>query len=134
MDKLGIIFALVRKSQRNGKKTSACRKNILRNYALCWNFTPLHEKCPNAEFFLVRIFLYSVRIQKNTDQKKLCIWIIFTQCTFRKTKDFEIQFSRRCKWVQQYITLHMKVGRVKWQILLVSGNWQFWKLSGLIRF
>ena len=28
----------------------------------------LREKCPNTEFFLVRIFLYSVRIQENTDQ------------------------------------------------------------------
>ena len=39
----------------------------------------LHEKCPNTEFFLVRIFLYSVRIQENTDQKKLRIWTLFTQ-------------------------------------------------------
>ena len=44
------------------------------------------EKCPNTEFFLVRIFCirpeygdlwskspYSVRIQENTDQKKLGI-------------------------------------------------------------
>ena len=29
----------------------------------------LREKCPNMELFLVRIFLYSVRIQENTDQK-----------------------------------------------------------------
>ena len=29
----------------------------------------VREKCPNTGFFLVRIFLYSVRIQKNTDQK-----------------------------------------------------------------
>ena len=29
----------------------------------------LLEKYPNTELFLVRIFLYSVRIQKNTDQK-----------------------------------------------------------------
>ena len=40
----------------------------------------LREKCPNAEFFLVRIFLYSdypysVRIQENTDQKNTqCLW------------------------------------------------------------
>ena len=49
----------------------------------------LREKCPNAEFFLVRLFLYSdwirrfteysVRIQENTDQKKLRIWKLFTQ-------------------------------------------------------
>ena len=28
----------------------------------------LREKCPNTGLFLVRIFLYSVQIQKNTDQ------------------------------------------------------------------
>ena len=39
----------------------------------------LREKCPNTKFFLVRIFLYSVRIQENTDQEKLHIWTIFTQ-------------------------------------------------------
>ena len=29
----------------------------------------LREKCPNAELFLVSIFLYSVQIQENMDQK-----------------------------------------------------------------
>ena len=29
----------------------------------------LREKCPNTEFFLVRIFLYLDWIQENTDQK-----------------------------------------------------------------
>ena len=33
----------------------------------------LREKCPNTEFFLVRIFMYSVQIEENTDQKKLRI-------------------------------------------------------------
>ena len=32
----------------------------------------LREKCPNTEFFLVRIFPHS-------DQKKLRIWTLFTQ-------------------------------------------------------
>ena len=39
----------------------------------------LRGKCPNTEFFLVRIFLHSVRIQENTDQKQLRIWTVFTQ-------------------------------------------------------
>ena len=39
----------------------------------------LREKCPNTDFFLVRDFLYSVRIQGNTEQKKLRIWTFFTQ-------------------------------------------------------
>ena len=30
----------------------------------------LREKCPNTEFFQVRIFLYLDWIQENTDQKK----------------------------------------------------------------
>ena len=33
-----------------------------------------------TEFFLVRIFTYSVRIRENTDQKKPRIWTLFTQC------------------------------------------------------
>ena len=36
----------------------------------------LFEKCPNTEFFLVRIFLYSYGILEITDQKKLHIWIL----------------------------------------------------------
>ena len=39
----------------------------------------LSEKCPNMEFFLVCIFLYSDGIQENKDQKKLRIWTLFTQ-------------------------------------------------------
>ena len=30
----------------------------------------MREKCPNTEVFLVRIFLYSVQMQENKDQKK----------------------------------------------------------------
>ena len=33
-----------------------------------------------AEFSLVRIFSHAVRIRENGDQKKLCIWTLFTQC------------------------------------------------------
>ena len=35
----GIIFALVRKSLRNGKKTTAYLKKLLRNYAQSWDHT-----------------------------------------------------------------------------------------------
>ena len=40
----------------------------------------MHKKCRNTEFFLVRIFLYSVQIEENADQKKVCVWTLFTQC------------------------------------------------------
>ena len=39
----------------------------------------LLEKYPNTEFFLDLIFLYSDRIQENTDQNKVRIWTLFTQ-------------------------------------------------------
>ena len=39
----------------------------------------LYKKCPNMEFFLVRIFLYSVQIQERRDQRKLRFWTLFTQ-------------------------------------------------------
>ena len=44
-------------------------------------------KVSNTEFFLVRIFPYSVRIWENTDQKKLYIWTLFTQCWSCLTKE-----------------------------------------------
>ena len=49
----------------------------------------LREKCPNTEFSLVRIFPYSFRIRKSTDQKKVRIWTLFTQwviCEFQQTQ------------------------------------------------
>ena len=44
---------------------------------------PLREKCRNTEFFLVRIFPHSDWMQgdKNTDQKKICIWALFAKCS-----------------------------------------------------
>ena len=57
-------------------------------WAFVW-FSALCEKCPNTEFFLVRVFPhsdwirrdteYSVRLRENTDQKKFRIWTLFTQ-------------------------------------------------------
>ena len=55
---------------------------------MCKHFS-LREKYPNTEFFLVRIFLYSVQIQENSDEKKLffghfhavfCLFVEFIYC------------------------------------------------------
>ena len=57
------------------------------------SYIPLLEKCPNTEFFPVRIFPhsdrirrdncpYSARMWENTDQKELRIWTLFTQWYF----------------------------------------------------
>ena len=92
LNKLGLSFIKI--AQLLGERY---HKLILRNGIQCilksiniWltmtiramndqNFT-LHENCPKTEFFLVRIFLYSVRIQENTDQKKLRIWTVSMHC------------------------------------------------------
>ena len=45
----------------------------------------LREKCANTEFFLVRIFPQSDWIRRDTEhtnQKKLRIWTLFTQCNW----------------------------------------------------
>ena len=65
---------------------------ILSEITLC-------EKCPNTEFFLVRIFRirteygeisrispYSVRMGENTDQKKLRIWTLSRSIMFGSNK------------------------------------------------
>ena len=48
---------------------------------------------PNTEFFLVRIFLYSVRIQENTDQKKTPYLGTFHAVLCRQ---FPVCFSKFC--------------------------------------
>ena len=59
----------------------------------------LREKCPNTEFFLVRIFLYSVRVQENTDQKKnpyldtFCVVFFRKMINLRCLKGFWIRLS-----------------------------------------
>ena len=55
-------------------------RGILSAVITTWSkIITLLVKCPNTDFFLVRIFLNSVRIHENTDQEKLYIWTLFTQ-------------------------------------------------------
>ena len=56
---------------------------ITRKFELGTRNSSLREKCPNTEIFLVGIFLYFPVIQENTDQKKLRIWTLSTQCVTR---------------------------------------------------
>ena len=51
---------------------------------------PLRGKCPNMEFFLVRM-------KENTDQKKLHILTLFTQCTLstKENKNFLSSLSTK---------------------------------------
>ena len=62
----------------------------------------LREKCPNTEFFLVRVLPHSVRIRDDTGQKKLRIWTIFTQC---------IKICSSSKTVSKLLTFPWKIYR-----------------------
>ena len=67
------------------KKTNIIEIFLLIKYKSFYMFnmfpymSSLREKCPNTEFFLVRFFLYSVRIQENTDQKNSAFGHFFLQ-------------------------------------------------------
>ena len=75
---------------------------------LCWLLAvsfmcTLRKNSPSKEFFLIcilvfdggvlRKFLYSVRISKNTDQRKLRSWTPFTQCYFVLVKNAQCTFT-----------------------------------------
>ena len=68
------IFCLGKKDQNQTPYSGVLMWLIFRKL----NSAPLCQKCANLEFFLVRIFLHSIQIQENKDQKKLCIWTLFT--------------------------------------------------------
>ena len=56
----------------------------------------LRERCPNTEFSLVFIFLYSVWIQQNMDQEKLRIWTVL-QSLMMKTNI--VKFSEEIDFI-----------------------------------
>ena len=73
-----------------------------------WQCPTLCEKCPNTEFFLVRVFPYSVRIRENADQKKLLIWTLFTQCkTVRDLGGVKL-IIKSLSW-QRYCVIYLKI-------------------------
>ena len=78
----------------------------IRNTLLLIAWKPLCEKCPNAEFFLVRIFPYSVEYWKSpysvwipeiTDEKKFRISTLFTHENISLMGDFNTP-SENAKW------------------------------------
>ena len=85
----GIIFGPVRKSVRNGKKTSACLKKVLRNYALSWDFTFRKTKS-HFEIQLRANFFGAITDSSCSCSKNIRICFVFTSakifrsCLFNK--------------------------------------------------
>ena len=83
----------------------------------------LREKCPNTEFFLVRIFPHSaeygeillisphlVWIRENTDHKKLRVWTLFTQWWFKNMFDVNNKDTRTVlASVLKYLLIILKI-------------------------
>ena len=68
----------------------------------------LREKCPNTDFFLVLL-------QKNTEQKKLRIWTLFTQCYIYSSMFKNCSASlvlRQSLWIQS----HSFCKQQKWEM------------------
>ena len=70
-----------------------------------WTNPTLREKCPNAKFFLVRIFLYSDWIQENSDQKNLRIWTHFTQCKLSQNYPDSAKSHRKLSRLKNCVTV-----------------------------
>ena len=63
-------------------------KNLFPHKKKIFHEYSVREKCPNTEFFLVRISMYSVWMWENKDQKKLHIWTLLKQWLCKQTKSF----------------------------------------------
>ena len=84
---------------------------------------------------ILRIFPYSVQMRKNTDQKKLHIWTLFTQCLsmigitlFHKLPQKYINADLK---ICQYIRLHVKI--IWWRFRVKKRfwdmrTWDMWKI------
>ena len=71
-------------------------KSYFVSVCLPFQLLTLLEKCPNTEFFLVRIFPHSDGIRReNTVQKKIRILTLFTRCNL---KNSGIKFSWWYQW------------------------------------
>ena len=93
----------------------------------------LGKKCPNTEFFLVRIFPYSFR---NTDQKKLRIWThfmqwlrkIFFEAPEKSPNIYQVIFSKQKNFPRLFTKISLPSASEYFQGIAYS--WvHFWNLS-----
>ena len=95
-----------------------CRDSIfLLNWIVGLTLYLLREKCPDSEFFLVRI-------QENKDQRKLRIRTLFTQCLLLKVPPF---FDLRLL----FISINVTYGPA-WNTVFMCGC--SWLLLGYVRY
>ena len=95
-------------------------------------FQSLREKCPNTEFLLVCIFLYSVQIQENTDQKN-SIFEHFSrsECWF---SCYRVKFKVSRIITADFSDVNRKFFRFFWSVMSTKSYWfqiliPVWKIS-----
>ena len=99
-----------------------------RKFELGTRNSSLREKCPNTEVFLVGIFLYFPVIQENTDQKKLRIWTLSTQCVTRILL-FNYFWKRKFYKCKENIKFHTKSCRWKESNKVLNDGLKYYKWS-----
>ena len=83
----GIIFVPVRKSMRNGKKTSACLKKVLRNYARSWDLTLFRKIKPEWP-------QHYITLQMKVGCEKSHILLVLGIRQFPKLSDVSLKLSQ----------------------------------------
>ena len=83
----GIIFVPVRKSMRNGKKTSAFLKKVLRNYALSWDLTLFRKIKPEWP-------QHYITLQMKVGCEKSHILLVSGNRQFPKLSDVSLKLSQ----------------------------------------
>ena len=83
----GIIFVPVRKPMRNGKKTSAFLKKVLRNYALSWDLTLFRKIKPES-------LQHYITLQMKVGCEKLHILLVSGNRQFPKLLDVSLKLSQ----------------------------------------
>ena len=120
----------VRKKETRG--TFGKKKKCLIRYSLS---IPLRKKCTNTVYFLVHIFLYSDRIQENTDQKKLVFGHFSCSVGFKDNRA-EVFLKRIFSWHLKKLSTCIRIKKYFYKIygILFQIKLQIWGRTPLCAF
>ena len=92
----------------------------------CRMLENMEQENSNMEFFLVIIFMNSVRIQEKTDQKKLLSWTLLTQCFLEKA----FHFSKMLGYVLDTVAVARRCStkNLLWSFIKLIGKHSCWSL------
>ena len=120
-----IIYSLSKNQQKAKQKFSW--NLLLLGYGKCSEYIvfmlgTLRQKCLNAEFFLVCVFLYSYWLQENTDQKNSDTFHVVEGFEKHPLEEIIISnfFYLRCEFIWSYFDMLRNLGRIFFAVALVG--------------